>query len=90
MAIAEGVENALSVVLAAEMPWWAALSANGIAELVLPPIAQGLALDIIMAADPDAPGMIGARRAARPGNKRAATCASPHPAAALNTTSTIF
>ena len=65
MCVAEGIENALAVMLASDMPCWAALSANGIADLVLPPVAQGLALDVVIAADPDAPGMIGARRAAR-------------------------
>jgi hypothetical protein len=61
MAVAEGIENALAVMIGWDMPCWAALSANGIAELVLPDIAE----DIVIAADPDASGMIGARRAGR-------------------------
>jgi hypothetical protein len=66
MAIAEGIESAMSVMLGWDMPAWAALSANGIAELVLPLMGEdGIASDIVIAADPDAPGMIGARRAGR-------------------------
>ena len=65
MAIAEGVENALAVMIGWEMPAWAALSANGIAELVLPPVETGLAVDIVVAADADPAGLLGARRAGR-------------------------
>ena len=65
MAVAEGIENALSVMIGWEMPSWAALSANGIAQLVLPPVDSGLGCDIVIAADADAPGLIGARRAGR-------------------------
>jgi putative DNA primase/helicase len=65
MAVAEGIENALAVMIGWHLPCWAALSANGIADLVLPPVETGLAIDIVICADPDAPGMIGARRAAR-------------------------
>jgi hypothetical protein len=61
LVVAEGVETALSVMLACELPAWAALSANGIADLVLPDVVR----EVIIAADPDAPGMIGARRAGR-------------------------
>jgi hypothetical protein len=42
MAVAEGIENALAVMIGWEMPCWAALSANGIAQLVLPPVEGGL------------------------------------------------
>ena len=65
MAVSEGVENALAVMIGWGMPCWAALSANGIADLVLPPVATGLACEIVIAADADAPGLIGARRAGR-------------------------
>jgi hypothetical protein len=65
MAVSEGIENALAVMIGWEMPCWAALSANGVAELVLPPVESGLASDIVIAADADAPGLIGARRAGR-------------------------
>jgi hypothetical protein len=61
LAVAEGIETALSVMLAWEIPAWAALSANGIAELILPEIVT----DVVIAADPDPPGLIGARRAGR-------------------------
>jgi hypothetical protein len=61
MAVSEGVETGLSVMLAWEIPVWAALSANGIAELILPEIVT----EVIIAADPDPPGLIGARRAGR-------------------------
>lgn len=61
LAVAEGVETALSVMLAWEIPAWAALSANGIAELILPEIVT----DVVIAADPDPAGLIGARRAGR-------------------------
>jgi putative DNA primase/helicase len=61
LAVAEGIETALSVMLAGEIPAWAALSANGIAELILPEIVT----DVVIAADPDPPGLIGARRAGR-------------------------
>jgi putative DNA primase/helicase len=52
LAIAEGVENALTVAQASEMPAWAALSAGGIEVLVLPPEAQL----IVICADNDAHG----------------------------------
>jgi putative DNA primase/helicase len=65
MAISEGVENGLAVMIGWEMPCWAALSANGVADLVLPPVETGLGCDIVIAADADAPGLIGARRAGR-------------------------
>lgn len=56
-----GARGPLSVMLAGEIPAWAALSANGIAELILPEIVT----DVVIAADPDPPGLIGARRAGR-------------------------
>jgi hypothetical protein len=65
MAVSEGVENGLAVMIGWDMPAWAALSANGIAELILPPVETGLALDVVIAADPDAAGLTGARRALR-------------------------
>ena len=65
MAVSEGIENGVAVMIGWEMPCWAALSANGIADLVLPPVESGLGCDIVIAADADAPGLIGARRAGR-------------------------
>jgi putative DNA primase/helicase len=65
MAVSEGIENAIAVMIGWEMPCWAALSANGIADLVLPPVESSLGCDVVIAADADAPGLIGARRAGR-------------------------
>jgi hypothetical protein len=55
MAVSEGVENGLAVMIGWKMPCWAALSANGIADLVLPTIESGLGCDVVIAADADAP-----------------------------------
>jgi phage/plasmid primase-like uncharacterized protein len=55
LAIAEGIETALSVHVAAQLPTWAALSANGIAGLELP--ALPLARDVIIAVDADDSGV---------------------------------
>jgi phage/plasmid primase-like uncharacterized protein len=52
LAIAEGIETALAVATACEMPAWAALSAGGIKKLMLPHEATHL----IIAADHDASG----------------------------------
>ncbi len=52
LAIAEGIETALSVMQATSMPTWAALSATGIENLILPPLP--LARDIVICADNDA------------------------------------
>ena len=51
-AVAEGIETALSVGLACAMPAWAALSAGGIKNLILPPEAA----HIVICADHDASG----------------------------------
>jgi hypothetical protein len=58
LAVAEGIETALSVALACSMPAWAALSAGGIKNLILPPEAT----HVIICADHDASGT-GARAA---------------------------
>jgi putative DNA primase/helicase len=52
LAIAEGIETALSVVMACTMPTWAALSAGGIKNLILPPEAT----HVVICADNDASG----------------------------------
>jgi putative DNA primase/helicase len=57
-AIAEGIETALSVAMACSMPAWAALSAGGIKNLILPREAT----HVIICADHDASGT-GARAA---------------------------
>jgi hypothetical protein len=51
-AVAEGIETALSVVVACRMPAWAALSAGGLRALVLPPEAS----HVVICADNDASG----------------------------------
>ena len=52
LAVAEGIETALSVAVACSMPAWAALSAPGINKLVLPPEAT----HVVICADHDASG----------------------------------
>lgn len=55
MALAEGVETALSVLQAARLATWACLSAGGIRNTVLPPLPMaGL---VVIAADHDANGV---------------------------------
>jgi putative DNA primase/helicase len=53
LVIAEGIETTLSVMQATGLPGWAALSASGIARLILPPEAGR----ILIAADNDANGV---------------------------------
>ena len=60
LAVAEGIESALSI-LAAGLPTWAALSAGGIRNLILPAAVR----QVTIAADPDPVGLIAARAAAR-------------------------
>ena len=52
LAVAEGLETTLSVALACSMPAWAALSAGGIKNLVLPPEAT----HVVICADNDGNG----------------------------------
>jgi phage/plasmid primase-like uncharacterized protein len=59
IAIAEGIETALSVAVACSIPVWAALSAVGIKNLILPAEAS----HIVICADHDANGV--GERAAR-------------------------
>jgi putative DNA primase/helicase len=61
LAVAEGIETALSYMQATGIPTWAALSAGGMRNLVLP---EGV-LETIIAADPDPVGLMAARAAAR-------------------------
>jgi hypothetical protein len=58
-AVAEGIETALSVAVASSLPVWAALSAGGIKNLILPPEAT----HIVICADHDENGV--GERAAR-------------------------
>jgi putative DNA primase/helicase len=64
LAVAEGIETALSVAAACSMPAWAALSAGGIKNLILPPEAR----HIVICADHDANGV--GERAARAAGTR--------------------
>jgi hypothetical protein len=59
LAVTEGIETGLSV-QATGLATWAALSAAGIRNLILPEIAR----EVIIAADPDPAGLINARAAA--------------------------
>jgi putative DNA primase/helicase len=61
LAVAEGLESALSYMQTTAVPTWAALSAVGIRNLVLPRDV----LEVIIAADPDPVGLMAARAAAR-------------------------
>jgi putative DNA primase/helicase len=61
LAVAEGIETGLSFMLATAVPTWAALSAGGIRNLVLPEIVR----EVVIAVDPDPVGLIAAREAAR-------------------------
>ena len=54
LVIAEGIESADSAMQMAGIPSWAALCAEGIARLILPPLP--LATEVIIAADNDANG----------------------------------
>ena len=62
LAVAEGIETALSVQEGAGLPTWAALSAGGIESLILP--ALPLASEIFICADHDPVGLKAARKAA--------------------------
>jgi putative DNA primase/helicase len=53
LAVAEGIETALSITLACGLPAWAALSAGGVRALVLPPEATM----VLICADHDANGV---------------------------------
>ena len=62
LAVTEGIETGLSVLLAIGTPTWAALSTGGIRKLVLPPLP--MAASVTIAADNDAPGLSAAHDAA--------------------------
>jgi phage/plasmid primase-like uncharacterized protein len=64
IAVAEGVETALSIMVASAIPAWAALSAGGLERLALPPEA-GM---VLICADNDANG-VGARAARTAGQR---------------------
>jgi phage/plasmid primase-like uncharacterized protein len=62
LALAEGIETALSVMQATAMPTWAALSGPGLASVVLPPFP--LAEEVLIFADYDDEGMKATQRGA--------------------------
>lgn len=62
LAVSEGIETALAVQFSTGLPTWAALSAGGIRNLILPPLP--LASSIVIAADADPVGLRSAREAA--------------------------
>jgi hypothetical protein len=61
LAVAEGIESALSYMQLAGLPTWAALSAGGIRSLILPDEVR----EIIIATDSDPVGVLATRAAAR-------------------------
>ena len=52
LAVAEGIETGLSVQLASGIPAWAAISAGGLRDLILPPLPLAARLTIAADADP--------------------------------------
>jgi phage/plasmid primase-like uncharacterized protein len=62
LAISEGIETGLSVQQATGIPTWAAISAGGMRQLILPPLP--LASEIVIAADADPVGIKSAHDAA--------------------------
>jgi len=60
LAIAEGIETALSYMQVTGTPTWAALSARGIRSLILPDVVR----QVVIAAAPDPVGIMAARAAA--------------------------
>lgn len=63
LCVSEGIETGLSVQLATGLPTWAALSAGGMKNLILPTLP--LAAEIILCADHDEPGRKAAEAAAQ-------------------------
>ena len=61
LAIGEGIETSLSVMQEAGIPTWAALSATGMASVILPPCVR----DVVLYSDGDQPGDDAAKAAAR-------------------------
>jgi len=62
LAVAEGMETALSIMDATGIPIWAAISAGGIKALILPPLP--MASEVVICADNDPPGIKAANEAA--------------------------
>jgi hypothetical protein len=61
LAVAEGIESALSYAMMTGTPCWSAICATGIEALILPPEAR----EIVIACDPDPVGIAAANQAAQ-------------------------
>jgi phage/plasmid primase-like uncharacterized protein len=61
LVLAEGVESAASAALILDCPAWAAIAANNLARIILPPVVR----QVVIAADNDPVGQREAERAAR-------------------------
>jgi len=61
LAVSEGIESGLSYMAGSGIGTWAALSANGIRNLILPEIVR----HVVLAVDPDPVGLMAAQSAAR-------------------------
>jgi hypothetical protein len=61
LAVSEGIESGLSYMEGSGIGTWAATSANGIRNLILPEIVR----HVVLAVDPDPVGLMAARSAAR-------------------------
>ena len=73
LAVAEGIETGISYQQATNIPTWAALSAGGIRNLVLPDLVE----EVTVAADPDPVGLMAALAAAAAGSPKAGASVSP-------------
>jgi phage/plasmid primase-like uncharacterized protein len=82
LVVTEGIETALSVMQAIELPTWAALSAVGLERLLLPELP--LASEVIIAADEDARGLQAAARAAARWIREGRRVRVARPASGLN------
>lgn len=85
LAIAEGIETALSILQSTDLPVWAGLSASGIEDLILPPLP--LASEVVLCSDNDPRGLqaadVAAERFSRQG-RRVWICAPPDPGSDFN------
>lgn len=77
MALAEGIETALSVGLSGRMTVWATLSTSGMKAVVLPPLP--MASVVIIAADNDPAGIAAAKQAAQRFESEGRTVSIIHP-----------
>ena len=80
LALAEGLETALSVMQATVIPTWAALSTSGVRAVVLPPRVR----EVILCPDGDEPGEAAAQEAARRFVQQGRKARIAHPPEARN------